>query len=546
MRRFALTSSLFLASTLALLSVFAACSDDPAPAPAVDAGAPDVAEDTALPPGSVTVTVQEAVTVRRGQSTKFTATLARGAGSGRPVAFKAKTLPAGVTMADATATGTDGTLELELKASASAALGFTSATITYQIEGQAAKEVPLRLLVTDGTSGAYDNELGNGGYVQVVVKAGAAISGVGVVSRPEGIFALAASADDEAFLVKFDDQGALDTAFGSQGIVKLPAALKKAKQLGSNSTGLVAMGLGVGGTGVIVHVGVNGQPVGSFGMQGVATSALTSPTFATLGNGGVVVAGLKGTQAQVCTLDATGAPAAFGTAGCVNTDFVPGLVPYGLAVSGDKQPVLLAYEPGAKKLWLVRYQDDGAYDPTFGNAGRVTVAFDSLSQGLQSPTDGRVSVSPLLSVFTAAQAQAAGAAAIGVGKTTKAGTSDAAFSKSFLSGERLAALIAQPDDKPLVLTAGNGLYRRGLDGKVDNTFGVLGAARPAKPDGAVAGAFTLDASGRVVVVGSVPSDAPTPDAGAPDADPDASADASVTDAAAPAPATLLLLSRFWL
>jgi hypothetical protein len=89
------------------------------------------------------------------------------------------------------------------------------------------------------------------------------------------------------------------------------------------------------------------------------------------------------------------------------------------------------------------------------------------------------------------------------------------------------------------------LYRRGIDGKVDNSFGVLGTARPAQPAGAVAGAFTLDAAGRVVVVGSVPSGEALPDAGAPDADPDASADASV-DSAVPAPATLLLLSRFWL
>jgi hypothetical protein len=528
-----------------LLSVFAACSDDPAPAPVVDAGAPDVAEDTAPPPGSITVAVQEAVTVRRGQSTKFTATLTRGAGTGKPVTFKAKSLGQGLTMADATASGTDTTFELELKASGAAALGFGTASITYQVEGQTPKEVALRVLVTDGTSGGYDNDLGNGGYVQVVVKAGAAISGVGVVAKPEGIFVLAASAADESFLVKFDDQGALDTAFGSQGIAKLPAALKKAKHLAASATGLFAMGTGTGDTAVIIHLGLDGQPIAGFGTQGVATSTLTSPSFAALGSGGVVVAGLKGTATQVCTLNANGAPASFGTAGCVTPDFVPGLVPYGLSVSGDKQPVLLAYETGAKKLWLVRYQDDGAYDPTFGNAGRVTVAFDSLSQGLQNPTEGRVSVSPALSVFSAAQAQAAGGAAIGVGKTTKAGSSDAAFSKSFLSGERLAGLIALPDEKPLVLTAGNGLYRRGIDGKVDNSFGVLGTARPAQPAGAVAGAFTLDAAGRVVVVGSVPSGEALPDAGAPDADPDASADASV-DSAVPAPATLLLLSRFWL
>ena len=183
MRRLALTSSVFLASTLALLSVFAACSDDPAPAPVVDAGAPDVAEDTAPPPGSITVAVQEAVTVRRGQSTKFTATLTRGAGTGKPVTFKAKSLGQGLTMADATASGTDTTFELELKASGAAALGFGTASITYQVEGQTPKEVALRVLVTDGTSGGYDNDLGNGGYVQVVVKAGAAISGVGVVAK---------------------------------------------------------------------------------------------------------------------------------------------------------------------------------------------------------------------------------------------------------------------------------------------------------------------------------------------------------------------------
>ena len=202
--------------------------------------------------------------------------------------------------------------------------------------------------------GTLDATFGTGGLVTSTFPA--ATTAYGVVVQPDGLIAVAGtsasgpSGTDQFFFARYDAAGTLDPNFGTGGSVLLGSG--QAKALVRQADGkLVAAGF---------------QPV--FPTNGVHHFALAR-------------------------VDADGVPdAGFGSGGLVDTDPTPSggqqsdadalIVQDGKLVAGG-----FAYGRG---LTLIRYDDAGTPDPTFGNAGIASAPPAVVALALAADADGNL------------------------------------------------------------------------------------------------------------------------------------------------------------
>src|SRR5260370_3977673 len=104
---------------------------------------------------------------------------------------------------------------------------------------------------------------------------------------------------------------------------------------------------------------------------------------------------------------------------------------------------------GAADGVLLRYNQDGTLDPSFGTGGRVAV---NSNQGFALQKDGRIVVGGTL-----------------LKRYNADGSVDTTFTTEFLGTPRAPTI--EPDDKIIILT-NVGLQRFNADGSLDLNFGV--------------------------------------------------------------------------
>ncbi len=380
--------------------------------------------------------------------------------------------------------------------------------------------------VTTNPAAALDASFGSGGKVALASPGGV---GEALAVQPDGKILVAVSGTGNFTLLRLLPDGALDTGFGSAGVV--------GTDFGSNDD---AYGLALQADGRIVVVGrvqvgggydfgiaryaPNGQLDGSFGAGGklavdFADGADYARAVVIQADGRIVVGGQAGgtgrnTFALLRLLPDGSLDTGFGSGGKVQTAIGTGnALGYGLALAADGRLVLagVALLGSADHFAAARYAADGSLDASFGASGVavVPVLSGSSARGVQVLADG--------SVLLAGGAVSGVRSDITLVRLDPAGSPDGTFGggsgkvTTNLSGGRDygMALAVQADGRIVVAgyraaTAGDDIavLRYQADGVVDTTFGNAGALVVDHAGGLDrAQALALQADGRIVVAG---------------------------------------------
>ena len=229
--------------------------------------------------------------------------------------------------------------------------------------------------------GSLDPSFGTGGIVTTPVGDDDS-EAYGVALQPDGKIVAGGVATNSnvssSALVRYNPDGTIDASFGSDGIV----LDTQVRQHGFAAIALQPDGkiLGVGQGAIwpwtatpLTRFNSDGTPDSSFGSGGVSRAATGQADALTLQpDGKIVVVGENSNSFSVTRVDPDGtADPSFGSGGTVTT-------PMGL---GFNEASAVALQPDAKivvagpsqgGLTIVRYDQDGSLDPTFGRGGIVT------------------------------------------------------------------------------------------------------------------------------------------------------------------------------
>lgn len=269
------------------------------------------------------------------------------------------------------------------------------------------------------------------------------------------------------------EAGALDTTFGRGGHVRLSLTPR----------GTLGVDVAVQADGRIVVLGMNYQPESGIYLARLLPDGALDPTFGRRGklrfttqSGGV----LRGSA---------------------------------MALQPDGRIVVSALiERGQRRLRSVtlvaRFLPDGRLDPDFGNAGRVTIAFDGLyvfPNSILVTRAGKIVVGG--TGYPRGRFDPHGGV-ITLARLHGDGRRDRTFGRNGLLqlGPALAggeALVEQPDGK-LVVGGHPGMRRLLDDGSLDASFGDGGVVttRVSADDATALAGVTIDADGRILTVGS--------------------------------------------
>ena len=370
--------------------------------------------------------------------------------------------------------------------------------------------------------GTLDPSFGDAG--QVTLSAAPPQGGGSVVALPDGRLLVAGSQGGDAAVYRFTRDGALDPAFGQDGVAVVDLGDEdRAVDLAVQSSGrvVVAANANVDGTvdrGVLFALTADGALDGDFGTSGLVAVADDGGGVAGLAldaSDRVVVAVFDGTV-QLARYSAGGAlDAGFGADGRADTGVI-GLPGRPLAVPGGGAVLvgLRFSNPPAFQLepFVARVTASGALDGSFAGDGVLELDFGGTFDGLLSAAldgQGRIVAVGLESDLAAQRS------ALVVARITAAGALDASFAGDGTASSTLgqplaqgAALAVLPDGRIVVGGVAGTAQRGGLavarllpDGALDPAFGdggslVLGSA----DDESVTGLAIQP--GRIVAVGS--------------------------------------------
>ena len=257
------------------------------------------------------------------------------------------------------------------------------------------------------TDGSLDTSFGSGGKVTTDFF-GNLDEARDVIVQSDGKIVLVGEAflgpgDSDFALARYNTDGSLDTSFGSSG--KLTSRF-----FGSSSIATAAIfqsdgKIVVGGSGpvgfMVVRYNSDGSLDTSFGSSGIASSSFLGAVFAMAmqNDGKIVVTGI-GTSFVFSTLryNSDGSPdTGFGSGGIVNEGFSGGeSIPFGVAIqNGDKIVVggVTQTNTTGRDFALVRYNNDGSLDTSFGNGGKVTTDFSNsqdMASAIAVQGDGKI------------------------------------------------------------------------------------------------------------------------------------------------------------
>jgi uncharacterized delta-60 repeat protein len=277
----------------------------------------------------------------------------------------------------------------------------------------------IALVRYDG-NGVLDTTFGRGGKVTTAIGERITLTAIlAFVARQPGgklvAFSMGSRGAYSYFvLLRYHSDGSLDTAFGDGGRVTT-----RISQLDYNPTALVLQPDGklvaAAGTSsaqssggiVLIRYNPNGSLDRSFGRGGKVTAKGTTDndTYAglvLLAHGQLVAAGAGSYSAlMLAAYDKNGKPdASFGRRGKVRTVLsAAGSISYDAALIATPNGKLLA--AGAADLgpngqtggsFIVRYNNDGSLDRSFGRRGKVATVFDAggLSDALLRQRDGKL------------------------------------------------------------------------------------------------------------------------------------------------------------
>jgi uncharacterized delta-60 repeat protein len=230
------------------------------------------------------------------------------------------------------------------------------------------------------SNGSLDSSFGKGGVV--VTKIGGVIlqNFGGLAIQSDGKIVVAATGvPARGQVARFNSNGSLDTAFGSNGIARLPGA---AGLLTLQPDGKIVVTGSNAGFGSLVRLQANGQPDTSFGTNGQAPLLEVASSIA-LQSDGKILTGAFGFFAP-----GAGLLARYNTDGSLDRSFgISGQAastapPSAIAVQSDGKILAaganvsqLSLTGNASGFGLARFNSNGSIDTTFATRGGVTTGF---------------------------------------------------------------------------------------------------------------------------------------------------------------------------
>ena len=306
-------------------------------------------------------------------------------------------------------------------------------------------------------------------------------------------------------VVRYDTSGGLDLSFGAGGTAATaPVVYPTASALQADGRIVVAGGMADPESFTIRRLEANGQPDGGFGPSPVPFRPFV---MSSLADGRVMVAGsgssASGSFVGLARYDTDGAPdPSFGGGLVLGPN---GMFPTAMVVRADGAVILAGprtFDAVGYTFAVVRYDNAGVLDSTFGVGGVATVDFGT------PPSTGLALVRQDDGALVVAADSGHGPSSFLLARLDADGALDPTFGNAGLvvgpAGAFIRGLVRQSDGKLVVV--GNvseasypvRLVRYLPDGTIDSDFGIDGVSDAAH--GLVYGAG-IDAQDRVVVSG---------------------------------------------
>jgi len=270
-------------------------------------------------------------------------------------------------------------------------------------------------LVRYNTDGSLDSSFGTGGKVVTQLQ-----------NNYDYIFSIAVQSDGKILaaggsgclfaLVRYDTSGAIDSNFGSGGVVKTMAGgCGVANTVAIQADGKIVLAGTISGVNSdigLVRYNINGGLDASFGVKGMvrtdfhnsydnANTLLIQPDGKFLVGGNTVPAGSPSSKIRtgLARYNSNGdLDTSFGSGGKMVSDFGGQATITTLALQSDGRILAGGYMnkgfyTGKQDFLLVRYNADGSLDPFFGDNGSVTTDFSTgidILRALVLQSDGKI------------------------------------------------------------------------------------------------------------------------------------------------------------
>ena len=374
-------------------------------------------------------------------------------------------------------------------------------------------------------SGDLDPTFGNGGKVTTIF--GGDDRAMCVVIQVDGKIVVAGSSsgsgNNDFVLTRYNQDGTLDTMFGSGG--------KVVTDFGGNDSAhallvqpdgkLVTAGAGSSGADfALARYNTSGTLDTSFGTGGKVTTNFGATDSANAlviqTDGKLVAAGASGSDFALSRYNADGTlDTSFGTGGKITTDFGAADSANALVIQADGK--LVAAGASGSDFALARYNANGTLDTFFGTGGKVitNIGADDSVNALVLQTDGELiaagssAFNPVCFTFPCPSY-----GYFALARYTPAGTLDPSFGNSGqvttdIGGHAYGyAITIQADGKILVGGASQGssnldftLARYLPSGPLDSTFGTAGKVVTSSSGNDYVRGIALQGDGKIVAAG---------------------------------------------
>jgi uncharacterized delta-60 repeat protein len=271
--------------------------------------------------------------------------------------------------------------------------------------------------------------------------------------------------DSQAILIRYNSDGTVDMAFGSDGIVITDNANINAIMLQPDGK-ILAAGFTFENPSdkdmLVVRYNDNGTIDATFGNSGRTTSSIGNRDFikamALQPDGKIVVAGYVYTDATgyatnycLARYDANGTlDSSFGAAGMIIMDINESDESSAVKIQPDGKIIFtgLSSNLNSESYTLTRLMPDGSMDLTFGNTGMISGDYAGMGKCLALQADGKI--------ILAGSAPNGGSHMIGLTRFNENGTTDANFGNNgssctqFMSSSKANALLIQSDSKLVI------------------------------------------------------------------------------------------------
>jgi uncharacterized delta-60 repeat protein len=247
----------------------------------------------------------------------------------------------------------------------------------------AASNMLVARLNSDGT---IDNSFDANGFVLMPTSSPFGDGLRALVIQPDGKYLLAGWRSTNAVILRMEEDGSLDTAYGTGGMVEFSVGLGNARlnDLVLLSDGSIVGAGQVGTSLVLVKTLADGTPDPSFGNNGVLVDPFSANSaghaVVALGTA-VIVAGTVESAGStedimVAGFDASGDPlSGFGSNGVITLDLLSTEAAYGMSIQPDGKLLVGGYSGNGLQShdqFLYRLLPDGSVDPSFGVGGLAT------------------------------------------------------------------------------------------------------------------------------------------------------------------------------